>query len=153
MADAITWDIEATDQFIAWYDDLPERLSRPVRVCDYKIKAAVEWCKERLEHGPEKETGQRGGIVWHHHPEIGRWLCEYLKAAGVPFVYAPAGDKGNEAVFSPGLVVASFAHGVGKNLQHQCQQLFLAKARSWSRLLAGPIGKVKSRTRSTPTFS
>jgi hypothetical protein len=116
----------------AWYDDLPERLSRPVRVCDYKIKAAVEWCKERLEHGPEKETGQRGGIVWHHHPEIGRWLCEYLKAAGVPFVYAPAGDKGNEAVFSPGLVVASFAHGVGKNLQHQCQQLFLEVRREGS---------------------
>jgi hypothetical protein len=102
----------------AWYDDLPERLSKPVRICDYKVLAAVQWCKERVE---KKE----GGIIWFHHPAIGQWLCEYLKREGVPHTYAPSGDKGNEAVFNTGLVVASFSHGVGKNLQHQCKQLFL----------------------------
>lgn len=88
------------------YPDLPERYSIPVRVCDYKIRAAVSWARE---HGK--------GLMWYHHPEIGRWLSEYLTAEGIPHTFAPAGD--NRAAFNEGLVVASYSHGTGKNLQHQ----------------------------------
>jgi hypothetical protein len=96
----------------AHYPDLPERESVPVRVCRYKVDAAVAWAKENKE-----------GIVWYHHPEVGTWLCERLTEEGMTHTYAPAGE--NEKVFNPGLVVASMAHGTGKNLQHQCRQLFL----------------------------
>ncbi len=91
---------------------LPTRVSRPVRVCDYRIKEAVEWAKEFKE-----------GIMWFHHPEVGQWVCEYLTKAGIKHTYAPAGE--NAKAFTPGLVVASYAHGTGKNLQHQNQQCFV----------------------------
>jgi hypothetical protein len=99
-----------------FYDDLPERSSSPVRVCDYKVRAAVEWC--RAHH-----AAKLGGMVWYHHPEIGRWLCELLKQADIPHTFAPAGN--NEAPFANGIVVSSFAHGVGKNLQHQSRNLIM----------------------------
>jgi len=100
------------DAHEAYYDDLPKRESKPVRVCDYRIKAAVEWAKDAKE-----------GIIWHYHPEVGRWISEYLTTAGIQHSYAPAGD--NESVYNKGIVVASMiAHGIGKNLQHQSQQLF-----------------------------
>ena len=94
------------------YNDLPERFSMPVRVYDYKIKAAVEWAKEHQE-----------GIIWYHHPEIGRWVAELLKEADIPHTFAPAGE--NEKAYIPGTIVASFAHGTGKNLQHQGKNLFV----------------------------
>jgi hypothetical protein len=103
----------------ALYPDLPVRESIPVRVCDYKVAAAVAWAKENKE-----------GIIWHHHPEIGIWLCEMLREAGIQHTYAPAGE--NEKAYAEGLVVASMAHGTGKNLQHQHKQLFLEVRREAS---------------------
>ena len=100
----------------AEYADLPARRRLPTRVCDYKVKAAVEWARQ---HSKENE----GGFIWYHHPEIGEWLCELLKEEDIPFTYAPAGD--NDSPFVDGIVVASYAHGTGKNLQHQCRNLFL----------------------------
>lgn len=94
------------------YNDLPERFSVPVRVHDYKVQAAVEWAKEHEE-----------GIIWYHHPEIGRWIVELLKKEGMPHTFAAAGM--NDKAYAPGLVVASFAHGTGKNLQHQSKNLFV----------------------------
>ena len=94
------------------YHDLPERFSVPVRIHNYKIKAAIEWAKEQKE-----------GIIWYHHPEIGRWVVELLKEQGIPHTFAPAGE--NEKAYKPGLVVASYAHGTGKNLQHQSRNLFV----------------------------
>ena len=38
MADAITWDIEATDQFIAWYDDLPTDDTEPVNTTVERLR-------------------------------------------------------------------------------------------------------------------
>jgi hypothetical protein len=102
----------------AWYDDLPERRSVPVRICDYKIAATVEWARH---HAPQHKGP--GGIIWWHHPEVGRWISERLTAAGIIHTYAPAGA--NEAPFQDGLVVASYAHGTGKNLQHQSRNLFV----------------------------
>ena len=101
------------------YEDLPERYSTPVKVCDYKIRAAVEWAKEHRE-----------GIIWYHHPVIGRWLTQYLTNAGIEHTYAPAGQ--NTKAYSPGLVVASYAHGTGKNLQHQYKNLFVELRREAS---------------------
>lgn len=104
------------DQKEAWYEDLPERRSTPVRICDYKILAAVEWCRK---HAPE--NGGPGGLVWFHHPEVGRWLHEHLTAVGIAHTCAFAGD--NDAAFKPGLVLTSYAHSTGKNLQHQSRNL------------------------------
>lgn len=106
--------------------DFPGRLERkkiPVRVDDFKIQAAVAWAKK---------AGR--GILWVFHIEMGRWLVEALKAAGMDPLYAPAGaDAEIEAVGDPEqggqgdrIVVASVtAHGTGRNLQAFCDQLFV----------------------------
>ena len=101
------------------YEDLPERYSVPVKVCDYKVKAAVQWAKEHKE-----------GIIWYHHPVIGRWVDEHLTEAGIEHTFAPAGQ--NTKAFNSGLVVASYAHGTGKNLQHQYKNLFVELRREAS---------------------
>jgi hypothetical protein len=98
----------------AYYDDLPKRLSRPVRICDYKIKAVVEWAKVY-----QKE----GGLMWYHHPAVGGWVSEYLTAAGIPHTWAEAGQ--DEKAYAPGLVIASYAHATGKNLQKQSRNLII----------------------------
>lgn len=102
----------------------PERYAVPVRLDDFKIRAAVKavgaWSKDEA------------GAVWYYHNEVGRWLVEYLRAAfpDRPVIFAPAGADGvildplNQA---PGcIVVASIsAHGTGKNLQRLTQNLFV----------------------------
>lgn len=105
------------------FEDRPERRSRPVRVCAYKVDQAVAWAK-KLPEGT-------GAVLWIHHQEIGLWLMEALKAAGIDAIHCPAGA--NEEISSVGdpemggegdrIVVASIgAHHVGKDLyafQHQ----------------------------------
>lgn len=100
----------------ALYDDLPERKQLPTRVCSYKVDAAVEWCKA---HAPEHKGP--GGLVWYHHPEIGLWLHERLTEEGINHTMAGAGA--NEAAYAAGLVVCSYAHATGKNLQKQSRNL------------------------------
>lgn len=100
----------------ALFDDLPSRRRVPVRICDYKIRSAVEWCRH---HAPQNKGP--GGMVWFHHPEIGRWISESLTAEGIQHTVAMAGD--NDAPFKEGLVVSSYAHATGKNLQHQNRNL------------------------------
>ncbi len=100
----------------ALFDDLPSRRKVPVRICDYKIRSAMEWCRH---HAPQNKGP--GGMVWFHHPEIGRWICEQLTAEGIQHTAAFAGD--NDAPFKEGLVVSSYAHATGKNLQHQSRNL------------------------------
>jgi hypothetical protein len=102
------------------FDGRPERDSRAVRVCDYKINAAVKWAGE-LDEGA-------GGILWVHHQEIGRWLFDALTEAGIPALHCPAGEKSNEILRGLGdpnlsgkgnrICVCSIpAHHEGKNLQ------------------------------------
>lgn len=109
------------DQKAARYDDLPQRIGRPVRICDYKVVAGVEWAREHIV---------TGGLIWVHHPELAHWLHEYLDAAGIPHTLALAGQ--NEAAYTHGLVIVSYAHGTGKNLQHQNHNLFLELRREAS---------------------
>lgn len=102
------------DQKAAWYDDLPARGGQPVRVCSYKVDAAVAWCKAHLDVG---------GLIWYHHPAIGTWLTEKLTEEGIEHTYASAGK--NEAAYAQGLVVCSYSHATGKNLQKQSHNLIL----------------------------
>ena len=111
------------------YDDLPKRYSVPVRVCDYRVRAVVKWC----EHYAKK-----GGLVWFHHPEVGLWIHELLVEAGIPHTCAFAGD--NEAAYAPGIVITSFAHHIGKNLQHQRHNLF-AELRREASVMEQTIGR------------
>lgn len=112
----------------AEFDGMPVRLSRPIRICDYKITDAVRWAK-----------GLRGGgILWVHHQGVGEWLIEELQKAEVPSLYCPAGNVANREVGDPKhadkfLVASISAHGTGKNLQHFHQQLVVQWPRSASR--------------------
>lgn len=109
------------------FEGRPERDSRAVRVCDYKIKAAVAWAKAmRAEEG----KGRAGAIVWYYHQEVGTWLAEEMRLAGLDTLHCPAGDRGNADILNPAhkhkIVVASYtAHGTGKNLQHFQEQYFV----------------------------
>jgi len=111
------------------FDGMPERISEPIRICDYKIKHAVEWATKLLH----KTRDKQGGIIWFHHKEMGLWMYEQLKAAGLPVVYCPSESvkKGsNDLIRDPSnadkiVVAAMGGHGTGKNLQHFEHQFFL----------------------------
>lgn len=97
----------------------PDRDSRVVRVDPYKINLAVKWARDHKK-----------GIIWVHHQELGRWVFETLKGAGVDVVECPAGNAGDTRIIDRAnakrVCVASMAaHGTGKNLQHFQDQLFL----------------------------
>jgi hypothetical protein len=108
--------------------DFPDRIERdsvPVRVCDYKLRAAIGWMKRHVTNG---------GIVWVHHQEIGQWLYELASAEGLPVVHCPAGDTANRFLTAEGaagrcqgkfLICSTMAHGEGKNLQFMVDQLFV----------------------------
>jgi hypothetical protein len=114
---------EMYEQWCLWkamdFEGRPDRDSRAVRVCPYKINAAVEWSK-KFRHD--------GGIIWYEHQDVGLWLYESLREAGVDAFHCPAGKKHNKKIRELGdpneggtgnyVVVASIrAHGEGKNLQ------------------------------------
>lgn len=98
----------------------PERDEKCVRVCDYKIRDAVEWAKTVPQ-------GQ-GALIWYYHQEIGRWLYQELHKAGADVLHCPAGPQHNVTIIKPEnkhkIVVATWeAHGTGKNLQHFQHQM------------------------------
>jgi len=107
------------------FEGRPERDSVPRRVCDYKVRAAVAWAKEHPE-----------GLIWVHHQELGEWIVEDLKAAGLGVLHCPAGETANAHLIDPVMcrgkvAVASIsAHGTGKNLQHFGDQLVVQFPRS-----------------------
>lgn len=107
----------------AEFDGMPERDSFPVRVCDYKIRAAVEWMRHR-----------KSGIIWYYHQGIGEWMAEAAKAAGLNAVHCPAGKhfndlltcEGAKSYFADKFAICSItAHGTGKNLQYFSEQFCL----------------------------
>ena len=119
--------------FAAWrsakdleFDGMPERLSEPKRICNYKIMHAVRWAAKRVEHG-------EGALIWFHHDAAGRWLVEELHNHGVDALWCPSESKrpGSNAVVLDKknadriLVTSMGGHGTGKNLQHFQHQLFL----------------------------
>lgn len=107
--------------------DFPERIerdSRPVRVCDYKIREAIRLMKA---------NENREGIVFYHHNTLGDWLYESAKAAGLDAVHCPAGKTANDFLTSEGaakrckgkfLICSISAHGTGKNLQFMSDQIY-----------------------------
>ena len=111
------------------FDGMPERISEPVRICDYKVTHAVEWAKRVAN----RKTGAKGGVIWFHHKEMGVWVTERLREAGLDVVYCPSESvkKGSNAlILDPSnadrIVVASIGgHGTGKNLQHFSEQFYL----------------------------
>lgn len=108
------------DMHDADFEGRPDRDSRTVRVCDYKIKDAVKTA--------ESWTG--GGILWYWHQGIGQWLAEACEEAGLDFLHCPAGAEHNKRVIDVEnknkIIIASIsAHGEGKNLQHFKNQLFV----------------------------
>lgn len=116
---------ELYDTWVQWKEscseDLVDRDSTAIRVSDYKIREAVAWAS--------KHRG-KGGIVWVHHQEIGRWCFEMLRDADIDAIHCPAGSAQNERIIDEAnankIVVASMtAHGTGKNLQHFREQFFL----------------------------
>lgn len=120
---------------------LVERLSRAVRVCPFKIDRGVAWARETMrKHG--------SGIIWVWHREMGRWMVEALKGAGIPVAACPAGANDQiTGLFNPEgtsdqIAVASLrAHGTGKNLQKAGAQLFLQWPRD-AKLAEQTLGRV-----------
>lgn len=108
----------------AKFDDMPERTSTAIRVCDYKIKAAVKWAKQQ----------ERGGIIWYHHQGLGEWLAEEFTKGGVDAIHCPAGERYNRMLtdqaaperFRHRFAICSMqAHSTGKNLQYFDRQYFV----------------------------
>jgi hypothetical protein len=98
-------------------EDLPERQSEPVWICDYKIRHAVEWAKA---HKP-------GGIIWVWHRAVANRVQAALRDAGLPVLDKGGGaswlhNDGSEQFFC---VASIESHHKGKNLQHHTQQLLL----------------------------
>ena len=96
------------------FEDMPERLSEPILVCDYKLRHAVEWGRK---HGR--------GLMWFHHRAVGRWLAEMLKEEGLEAEWCPSESdrRGMDSfVIDPAnkgklLVISMNGHGTGKNMQ------------------------------------
>lgn len=108
---------------------MPERISEPVRVCDYKIQHTVTWAEQLMR----TTKGEQGALIWLHHDEPGRWLAGALEEAGLPVLWCPSESirpGSNAAILDPEnakrIVVANMGgHATGKNLQHFQHQLFL----------------------------
>jgi hypothetical protein len=111
------------------FEGRPERRKRPVRVCDYKIRQTLDWVKS-LKKG-------RGAILWHLNKEVGVWLHEAGREAGLDILHCPSGKEGSELICSIGdyerggkgdrVVTASVkGHGTGKNLQ-AFEELFVVQ--------------------------
>lgn len=93
-----------------------KREKKPVRVCDYKIQACLDWVKSL----PKK----RGGVlIWYKNTEMGRWCFEVLKAAGLDVVLCDASKQGkrdinNEEYHASKIMISSIsANKEGINAQ------------------------------------
>lgn len=95
-----------------------ERDSKAVRVCDYKIKAALKWAKE-LKRKPNE-----GALIWWQRQEVGKWAYEVFKEAGVDVVLADASQQGNQIInndknYNKIILASVTAYREGLNLQKQ----------------------------------
>lgn len=101
----------------------PERVKRAVPVCDFKIRAAIEWAKALPKN--------KGALVWYHNRFIGKWAAELFLAALGPerVLHCPAGPEHDEAIQHPDnadkIVIASlWGHHKGKDLQFSFSENF-----------------------------
>ena len=119
------------------FDDLVERAERSHRVCDYKVKSAVDFYQS-LKKGT-------GCLFWIHHHELGRWLCEEFQNRDIPFIYADASKKGEYQILNKEnahlpIVASTSSHSTGKNLQHFQENYFVQFSRS-SKTVEQAIGR------------
>ncbi len=108
------------DLYIKWkymksleFKEMLDRDARAHRVCDYKIQAALAMAKKL----------KKSCIFWVYHQEMGVWLYQVMKEAGLPVLHCPATSKGNMYMLDKSnkdmfMVASIHAHGTGKNLQH-----------------------------------
>lgn len=105
--------------WMAWknsmFDEMDVRQHRPVRVCDFKIRACAD---------DVMKNAKKGGIIWYHHAEMGIWMMDELKSRGLDPVHCPRGEWANaylndsEKLKGQVIVASMMAHSTGKNLQH-----------------------------------
>lgn len=117
------------------FEGRPVRVSNPVRVCDWKIRSAIDWAKSEVK--PDK-----GALIWVYNKEVGEWAAELFTEAFGPdrVLHCPSGRKYDELIQSPEaakkLVIAatggsSGGHSRGKDLQHSfSENYFLQWPRS-----------------------
>ncbi len=117
---------ETIDVLLAWANwsqvkHRKEPETRPVWIDDYYPRALIAWAREALPEG--------GGIVWCDSLAV-EDKCLELLGGKVPGVFVcGAGDRGNAKVLelagskTPASIIASLAHGTGKNLQRWSKML------------------------------
>lgn len=110
-------------------------LNRAVKVCSYKVDAAVEWVKNEVPQG-------EGALIWVWNIALGRWVTETLRKHGIPALYAGAGQ--GKMFLDPGnhkrvIVTRIKSHGEGRNLQAWGNQMVLQWPRSpvWAQQMLG----------------
>lgn len=120
---------------------LLERLSDPIRVCDFKIQQAV-----RVACAWASGPGSPGGLMWYHHRAVGKWLAEQLAAEGLDVLHCPAGSAHDARILDPSnakrVIVASLrAHGEGKNLQYLRRAHYVQRPRQ-ARMMQQSLGRI-----------
>lgn len=115
------------------FDGMPSRLRRRSRVCDWKVRAAVDWAR-----GIEREHGKGvGGLVWCFNREVARWCLEaFLEAFGPDRVLdAPATPEGGVAIQDPAsasrfTIASIMGHREAKDLFHYQHQVLVQSPRN-----------------------
>lgn len=100
-----------------------ERDSKAVRVCDYKIQAALKWAKGL------KRKAHEGALIWWKLREMGKWAYEVFKAAGIDVVLADASKQGNQIIndeknYNKIILASVTAYKEGLNLQKQIPYMY-----------------------------
>lgn len=70
---------------LAAFPELVKRVSNPIRVDLYKIKAMLAWAKTL--------GAKDSALVWVHHNAMREWAVEALREAGYTVVDCPSGSK------------------------------------------------------------
>lgn len=100
-------------EYVRWresiYPEKVERVREIVWLSDYKIKAAVEWAKEK-----------KNGIIWYDWVESGEALKKALPDATFCWAGCPVVLTENKGI----LICSIKSHGSGLNLQHHCENLW-----------------------------
>lgn len=109
------------------FDGRPDRDSRAVRVCPYKVMDMLAWAADLGK--------SKGGLIWCWHQEVALWAYETLQEAGYNALLCSAGESHNKEILDPAnakrwCVASIAAHSTGKNLQHFEHQYVMQWPRS-----------------------